>query len=140
MCSPEKLIPWSKILRASSESLREGCGRIGVDIHTKVEVPPLNIQLQADPLPCLTLWRMFRGMHPLLFIFMKITLTFWLPEILSRIFKMISMKPSWDLSFSACFRQSQVDKPFSCRRRFQNRFPFDIYIYQPFRASTSVDH
>ena len=47
-----------------SESLREGGGRIGVDIHTKVEVPPLNIQLQPDPLPCLTLWRMFRGMHP----------------------------------------------------------------------------
>ena len=47
-----------------SESLGEGGGRIGVDIHTKVEVPPLNIQLQPDPLPCLTLWRMFRGMHP----------------------------------------------------------------------------
>ena len=47
-----------------SESLRKGGGRIGVDIHTKVEVPPLNIQLQPDPLPCLTLWRMFRGMHP----------------------------------------------------------------------------
>ena len=77
-----------------SESLREGGGRIGVDIHTKVEVPPLNIQLQADPLPCLTLWRMFRGMHPFLFIFMKIKITFWLQEILSRVFGTIFMKTS----------------------------------------------
>ena len=54
------------------KGLRESGGRIGVDIHTNVQVPPLNIQLQADPLPCLSLWRMFRGMHPLLFILMKI--------------------------------------------------------------------